>query len=107
MDDTHADRIYDVTGPEPLDLHETVAHLARVTGRRDLRYVPETLAEARASRAGAADWMVEGWIGSYLGIATGEIGVTSHTIEAVTGRRPWTFPEFLVAEPDAWRHLSA
>lgn len=105
LDDAHADRIYDVTGPEPLDLHETVRLLARSTGRGDLRYVPETIAEARTSRAGAADWMVEGWIGSYLAIATGEVGVTSHTIEAVTGRRPWTFEAFLDAEPDAWRHL--
>jgi NAD(P)H dehydrogenase (quinone) len=105
LDDAHADRIYDVTGPEPLDLHETAAELGGVTGRRDLRYVPETVAEARRSRAGVEPWLIEGWIGSYLGIATGEIGVTSHTIEAVTGRRPWTFAEFLDAEPDAWQHL--
>ncbi|WP_052664098.1 SDR family oxidoreductase [Nitriliruptor alkaliphilus] len=106
LDDVHAHRIYDVTGPEPLDLHETVRLLGRVTGRGDLRYVPETITEARASRAGAADWMVEGWIGSYLAIDTGELGVTSHTIEAVTGRRPLTFGAFLDAEPDAWRHLT-
>lgn len=105
LDDAHADRIYDVTGPEPLDLHRTAAELRRVTGRGDLRYVPETVAEARRSRAGAEAWMVDGWIGSYLGVATGETGVTSHTIEAVTGQRPWTFAEFLEAQPDAWRHL--
>lgn len=105
VDDAHAHRIYDVTGPDPLDLYETVRQLACVTGRSDLRYVPETVKEARASRAGAEDWMIEGWIGSYLGIATGEVGVTSHTIEAVTGQRPWTFAAFLEAEPDAWRHL--
>lgn len=105
LDDAHADRTYDVTGPEPLDLHETVAQLAAATGRDDLRYVPETLDEARRSRAGAEPWQIEGWIGSYLAIATGELAVTSHTIEAVTGRRPWTFAQYLDAEPQTWRHL--
>lgn len=104
LDEGHADRTYDVTGAEPIDLHETARRLAEVTGR-PIRYEDETLDEARASRAGNPDWLIDGWIGSYLAIATGESGVTSHTIEAVTGRRPWTFAEFLAAEPASWRHL--
>jgi NAD(P)H dehydrogenase (quinone) len=105
VDDAHADRIYDVTGPEPLDLHATARQLAEVTGR-PIRYVPETLEEARRSRQPAEDWQIDGWVGSYVAIATGEVGVTSHTIEAVTGQRPWTFTEFLAHEPGAWRHLT-
>ena len=78
--------------------------LVRVRGPaatgRELRYVPETLEEARASRAGQGeDWEVEGWIGSYLAIATGELAVVSHTIEAITGERPRTLAEHLAAEP--------
>jgi NAD(P)H dehydrogenase (quinone) len=105
LDDVHAHRVYDITGPEPLDLHETAAIVAAATGRDDLRYLPETPEEARASRAGDPDWLVEGWIGSYLAVATGELGVTSHSVEAITGRRPRTLAEVLEDQPDTWRHL--
>jgi NAD(P)H dehydrogenase (quinone) len=107
LDDTHAGAIYDVSGPSAIDMDETVRLLSTVTGR-EISYQAETLDEARASRAGAGeDWQIEGWIGSYLAIATGEVGVTSHTIEALTGRRPMAFDEFLRATPEAWAHLTA
>lgn len=106
LDDAHADRVYDVTGPEPLDLDATVAVLTEVTGR-PVRYERETLAQARASRAGAEPWQIEGWIGSYLAIATGEVAVTSHTVEAVTGVAPMTLAEALRAAPETWAHLVA
>ena len=104
LDDAHAGQVYDVSGPRSLNLEETVRLLAEATGR-NLRYAPESLEEARASRSGAEEWQVEGWIGSYLAIATGETSVTSHTVEHVTGVRPWTFAEFLRHEPDSWAHL--
>jgi NAD(P)H dehydrogenase (quinone) len=104
LDDAHADRVYDVSGPEPMTLEETCAMLSDVVGRR-ISYVPETLEEARASRAGADAYLVEGWIGSYAAIATGETSVTSHTVQAVTGRRPLTFREFLASHPRAVAHL--
>jgi NAD(P)H dehydrogenase (quinone) len=108
LDDTHAGAIYDVSGPSATDMDETVRLLSAVTGR-EISYHAETVDEARASRAGAGveDWQIEGWIGSYLAIATGEVGVTSHTIEALTGRRPMAFDEFLRATPEAWAHLTA
>lgn len=106
LDDVHAGQVYDVSGPEAIDLHETARLLSEATGR-EIRYHPETDQEARASRAGAAAWQVDGWVGSYAAIATGETSVTSHTIEHVTGIRPWSFAEFLSAEPGSWRHLVA
>ncbi|KGI81376.1 nucleoside-diphosphate sugar epimerase [Actinopolyspora erythraea] len=106
LDDDHADRIYDVSGPEPLDLRETARLLGEVTGR-EITYRAEDEQEARDSRAGARQWQIDAWVGSYLAIATGETSVTSHTVEQVTGVRPWSFAEFLRAEPDSWRHLLA
>lgn len=103
-DRSHAGQVYDVTGPEAIDLHETARVLTEVTGRA-ISYHPESLDEARASRAGAQQWMIDGWIGSYAAIATGEASVTSHTVEHVTGRRPRTLEELLRGEPDAWQHL--
>ena len=107
LDDTHAGAIYDVSGPSAIDMDETVRLLSTVT-EREISYHAETVDEARVSRAGEGveDWQIEGWIGSYLAIATGEVGVTSHTIEALTGRRPMAFDEFLRATPEAWAHLT-
>ncbi|GAA2795077.1 SDR family oxidoreductase [Saccharopolyspora taberi] len=104
LDPAHADAIYDVSGAQAIDLHETARLIGEVTGR-EIRYHAETDAEARASRAGAQEWQIDGWVGSYAAIATGETSVTSHTVEHVTGTRPWTFAEFLRAEPTAWQHL--
>ncbi|GAA1672995.1 SDR family oxidoreductase [Glycomyces endophyticus] len=105
LDPAHADRIYDVSGPEPLDMDASARVLGEVTGR-EVRYVPETDEEARASRAGAEEWQIDGWAGSYKAVATGETSVTSHTVEHVTGERPWTLEEFLRNEPESWRHLA-
>ncbi len=101
----HEGQVYDVSGPHAIDLHETARILTRAT-RRPITYHAETLEEARASRAGHPDWLVEGWIGSYLMLDSGEGSVTSHTIEVLTGRRPMTLSELLAAEPWSFAHLS-
>jgi uncharacterized protein YbjT (DUF2867 family) len=101
----HEGQIYEVSGPHAIDLHETARILTRAT-RRAITYHAETLDEARASRAGHADWLVEAWIGSYLMLDTGEGSVTSHTIEHLTGRRPMTLSEFLADEPSSFAHLA-
>ena len=104
-DDAHADRVWDVTGPEPITLARTAELLSAASGR-EIRYVAETSEQARASRAGNPDWLIDGWVGSYVAVATGELGVTSHTIEAVTGIRPWSLAQLLRAEPASWASLA-
>jgi NAD(P)H dehydrogenase (quinone) len=101
----HEGQIYVVSGPHAIDLHETARILTRAT-RRAITYHAETLDEARASRAGHPEWLVNGWIGSYLMLDTGEGSVTSHTIEHLTGRRPMTLSELLAAEPSSVAHLA-
>jgi uncharacterized protein YbjT (DUF2867 family) len=100
----HEGQIYNVSGPHAIDLHETARILTKAT-RRAITYHAETPDEARESRAGHPGWMVEGWIGSYLMLDTGEGSVTSHTVEHLTGRRPLTLSEFLVAEPSSLAQL--
>lgn len=102
----HEGQIYDVSGPHAIDLHETARILTRAT-RRVITYHAETLEEARESRSGHPDWLVDGWIGSYLMLDTGEGSVTSHTIEHLTGQRPMSFSEFLAAEPASFAHLAS
>lgn len=69
--------------------------------------MPETLEEARASRApsGAPDWEIEGWVTSYAAIAAGELERLSGDVERLTGRRPISLAEFLRDNPDSYRHL--
>jgi len=100
----HEGQIYDVSGPHAIDLHETARILTKAT-RRAITYHAETPEEAKASRGGHPQWLVEAWIGSYLMLETGEGSVTSHTIEHLTGRCPMTLPEFLAAEPSSVAHL--
>jgi NAD(P)H dehydrogenase (quinone) len=100
----HEGQTYDVSGPHAIDLHETARVLTKAT-RRAITYHAETLGEARESRAGHPDWLVDGWIGSYLMLDTGEGSVTSHTIEVLTGQRPMSLSEFLAAEPESFAHL--
>ncbi len=102
----HAGRTYDMTGPEALTLHEAAAQVAAVAGR-PVTYEPETLEEARASRApsGAEDWEIEGWVTSYAAIAAGDLERVSDDVERLTGRAPMTLAQFLRDNPDSYRHL--
>ncbi|CAM5417577.1 hypothetical protein SGRI78S_03615 [Streptomyces griseus subsp. griseus] len=96
------------TGPEAFTLAEAADELSRVTGR-PVVYVPETREEAYASRAGygAEDWEVAGWVTSYEAIANGELSAVSDAVPALTGHPAKSFAQFLVENPDSYRHLLA
>ena len=80
-----------------------VANLFPSAGGRN----EETLEEARASRAptGAPDWEIDGWVTSYLAIATGEMDVLSDTVPRLTGHEAQTLEEFLERHPESYAHL--
>ena len=105
--DGHDGAVYEMTGPEALTLHEVAEQVARAAGR-PVTYVPETLEEARASRApsGAPDWEIEGWVTSYASIAAGELERVSPDVERLTGRAPISLAQFLRDNPDSYRHLT-
>jgi uncharacterized protein YbjT (DUF2867 family) len=102
----HDGRSYDLTGPAALTMDEVADELARAA-RRPVRYHPETLAEAYASRArfGAPDWAVAGWVTSYAAIATGELAVVSGAVAELAGHPPTSFAEFLATSPDGLARL--
>jgi NAD(P)H dehydrogenase (quinone) len=93
-DGVHDGRSYDLTGPEALTM-------AEIAERLGVRYIEETLEEARASRApsGAPDWEIEGWVTSYAAIATGEMDVVTDAVERLAEHRPMTLDEFLERYP--------
>lgn len=84
-------RAYDVTGSELLTLAETAERLAQVTGR-PFRFQNQSVEEAYATRRAdypdAPDWELDGWVGTYLAIARGELAVASRAVEQLTGRQP-------------------
>ena len=83
---THAGRTYELTGPAPLTLTEVAATLTAVTGRR-VTYVPETVEQAYASRAGtgAPDWQLDAWVSTYTAIADGSLAGVTADVPALTG----------------------
>lgn len=92
----HEGGIYSLTGPESLTLTEVAATMTRVLGR-DFTYVDETLEEAYASRSsyGAPGWLVDAWVSTYTGIASGELEPVTEDVERLTGRAPKSLAQLL------------
>jgi uncharacterized protein YbjT (DUF2867 family) len=101
--DEHEGACYDLTGPAALTLAEVAAKLTRATGRQ-IRYRPETVAEAYASRAryGAPDWQVDAWVSTYTAIAAGELAAVSDAVRRVAGHPPMSLDDYLrrIPQPD-------
>jgi uncharacterized protein YbjT (DUF2867 family) len=106
LSDVHNGQTYDLTGPAAITMRDAADELTRASGV-PIRYEPETLAEAYASRAhyGAPDWEVEGWVTSYAAIAAGELADPTDHVERLAGHPPMSLAEYLDADPDAVRKL--
>jgi uncharacterized protein YbjT (DUF2867 family) len=92
----HAGRSYDLTGPRALTLTEVAALISAATGRA-VRYHPETVPEALASRAshGAPDWLVTAWVSTYTAIAAGEMAEVSPAVPELTGHPATSLEQLL------------
>jgi NAD(P)H dehydrogenase (quinone) len=82
----HADSTYSLTGPEAVSLDEVAGILTAATGT-PVRYQPETLEQAYASRAGsgAPPWKLDAWVSTYLAIADGSLADVTGDVERLTG----------------------
>jgi NAD(P)H dehydrogenase (quinone) len=105
--DEHDGRTYDDTGPESVSLAQTAEILGRVI-KRDVTYHAESIDEAWESRKrwSAPAWEVEGWVTSYMAVATGEMDVVSDAVETITGRPAQDLEAFLIANPALWEKLA-
>jgi NAD(P)H dehydrogenase (quinone) len=97
----HDGKAYGLTGPETFTLTEAATRMGAYTGE-PYSYVEETTEEAWASRrpTGAPDWMIEGWISTYVAIADGSLDQVTGDVETVTGRAPLTLEQTLAAQPE-------
>jgi NAD(P)H dehydrogenase (quinone) len=107
-DGEHDGQTYDVTGPEAHTLAWAAERLGEVTGR-PVAFQNESLQEAYASRVhlDAPDYAVDGWVTSYVAVATGEMDVVSDTVPRIAGHTAQALPEWLIANPDGWAALKA
>ncbi|MEW1808673.1 SDR family oxidoreductase [Pseudarthrobacter sp. NPDC080039] len=92
----HKGKTYDLTGPEELTMAQAAEVLSAGTGRT-VRYQPETVEEAYASRAsyGAPQWQLDAWVSTYTAMAAGEMAGLSPDVHGLTGQDPITLAEFL------------
>ena len=92
----HAGFVYELTGPESINLTEAAAIIADATGR-PTSFLDETVEEAYASRAhyGAPDWQLDAWVSTYTAIANGELDKTTNDVELLTGRPPLSLRDLL------------
>jgi NAD(P)H dehydrogenase (quinone) len=94
----HLDRTYDLTGPATITLAEAASIVSAERGRA-VRYQPETLEEAYASRArwNPEPWQADAWVSTYTAIAEGALARVTDDVERVTGRAPMALRDVLRA----------
>jgi NAD(P)H dehydrogenase (quinone) len=104
----HDGKTYDLTGPASHTLAWAAEQLSAVTGR-EIRFRNEGVQGAYESRAhlDAPDYLVDGWVTSYVAIGTGEMDVISSAVPTLTGHRAQDLPGWLAANPESWAHLRA
>ncbi|MCY1693627.1 SDR family oxidoreductase [Curtobacterium sp. SL109] len=94
----HLDRTYDLTGPAAITLAEAASIVSAERGRA-VRYQPETMEEAYASRArwNPEPWQADAWVSTYTAIAEGALARVTGDVERVTGRAPMSLRDVLRA----------
>jgi NAD(P)H dehydrogenase (quinone) len=107
-DNGHDGASYEITGAQALTLTQAAEEFSRATGI-PASYRPETIEEAKVSRAkfNPTDWELEAWVSTYVAIATGEMSVVSHSVEALTGHAPQTLADYLHKHPESYEHITA
>jgi uncharacterized protein YbjT (DUF2867 family) len=92
----HAGHTYDLTGPAALTLADAAGIIGRATGR-EVRYHPETIEEAYASRKryDAPDWQLDAWVSTYTAIAAGELAAVTGDVATLTGHAATALADLL------------
>lgn len=106
VEDGHAGKVYELTGPRLLSFGEAAAEIARASGR-ELRYVPLSpeafLAEQRSH--GAPEAFARTLTDLYAQLATGVLATLTDDVRTVLGRPPRDFAAYAgdAAAAGAWR----
>jgi uncharacterized protein YbjT (DUF2867 family) len=97
-DGAYDERTLNLTGPAALTMNEIASILSARLGR-PVSYIPETIEEAYASRAGygAPPWQMDAWVSTYAAIAAGELAEVSEDSAEVTGQPATSLEQVLAA----------
>jgi uncharacterized protein YbjT (DUF2867 family) len=97
-DGAYDERTLNLTGPAALTMNEIASILSERLGR-PVSYIPETIEEAYASRAGygAPRWQMDAWVSTYAAIAAGELAEVSEDSAEVTGQPATSLEQVLAA----------
>lgn len=100
----HANRSYDLTGPELLSLDEIAARFSRVLGR-SISYVDLPIEDfrERLRAAGFGEWRVAAVSAELEAIAAGALDHTTDGIERLLGRPATTIDRFVEDHADLFR----
>jgi uncharacterized protein YbjT (DUF2867 family) len=110
LDDGHAGRVYELTGPRLMTFGDAAAEIARAAGR-ELRHVPVS-ADVFAQESRDQGWPEEA-IGSfaalYAKLADDELATLTDDVRTVLGRPPRDFADYAreAAAQGAWEGAAA
>ncbi len=92
----HANRTYNLTGPQSLTMTEIAATLSQHAAN-PVTFHNETIDEAYESRQRwpAPQWQYDAWVSTYTAMAEGELEGVTHDIETITGQPAITFDQYL------------
>jgi len=91
----HENKIYDLTGPEPLSHHEMAGIFSRVLDK-PVQFIDVTPGQMHAGlhAAGFPQWQADGLIEDYAHYARQEAAAVCKTVETVTGKGAIPFEQF-------------
>lgn len=97
----HEGGVHLLTGPEALSFDEVAARGGAALGR-ELRYEPETIEEAYASRRRWSEeqWQLDAWVSTYTAIADGDVAEVTDDVERLTGHPARTIEESIREFPE-------
>jgi uncharacterized protein YbjT (DUF2867 family) len=105
VDDGHAGRVYEITGPRLLSMAEVAVELSNATGRQ-IRYRPSTPAEfvADAAADGIPAWEAEPLADLFQEVLDGRNASLTEDLETALGRSPADFSAYArrVAATGLW-----
>jgi uncharacterized protein YbjT (DUF2867 family) len=102
--DGHEGRIYAITGPEALTMHQVAERLSTAIGR-PVRYVdvpPEAMTRAQLA-AGMPPYMAEALAELFAERRRGKESNVHPTVQALLGRPPTSFQQFAIRNADVFR----
>jgi uncharacterized protein YbjT (DUF2867 family) len=92
----HVGKAYTLTGPEALSYEDVAEKLSNSLGRRvTYKDVPLQVMRQRLLASGMPEWHVEVQVDFSTALGAGHASTVTDTVEAVTGKSPRTFEQFI------------